>query len=148
MARPEPNEGVSRFVITSEDMMEFKTIKLFLQPPNLQSICLYAGVAVVWLSIDLVDDDLRVAMYVKSLDAELGGDAQVLDECLIFHHIVGHVDVQSNYIEELISLMGDQYDTSPSTVEGERAIKIHALVLVGHRGWRLLSLCPLGHKIC
>jgi hypothetical protein len=44
------------------------------------------------------------------------------------------MEVQSNNIEEPISLRGDQYDASPGTVEGEKAIKIHALVLLGDRG--------------
>jgi hypothetical protein len=43
-------------------------------------------------------------MNVKPLNPELGGDAQAIDECLVFHHIVGHVEVQSNYVEEPISL--------------------------------------------
>jgi hypothetical protein len=55
----------------------------------------------------LVDDELRVIIDVKPLNPELGGDAQAVDKCLVFHHIVGHEEVQSNYIEESISLRGD-----------------------------------------
>jgi hypothetical protein len=44
--------------------------------------------------------------------------------------------------------MRDQHYASPGTVEGERAIKIHAPMLLSGpgEGW-LLSLDPFGHKI-
>jgi hypothetical protein len=93
-------------------MMELKIVELFLQPSNLLSVCHHVGVTAVQLSHDLVDDELRVATDVKPLDPEPGGDAQVVDECL-FCHIVGHAEVQSNYVTETISLWGDQYDASP-----------------------------------
>jgi hypothetical protein len=82
----------------------------------------------------LVDDELRVTTNIKSLNPKLGGDAHVVDECLVFCHIVGCTEVQSNHIEESISLRRDQYYTSPGPVEGERAIKIHAPVLLGDQG--------------
>jgi hypothetical protein len=40
-----------------------------------------------------------------------------------------------------------KYDASPGFVEGERAIKIHAPVLLSDQGQRLLSLDPLNHEI-
>jgi hypothetical protein len=95
----------------------------------------------------LVDDELKVAADVKPLNPELGGDAQAIDQYLIFCHIVGCEEVQSNHIEEPISLKGDQYDASPGPVESERAIKIHAPVLLGDRGKRLLCLDPFTHEI-
>jgi hypothetical protein len=57
------------------------------------------------------------------------------------------VEAHSNYVEEPISLRGDQYDTSPGPVEGEGAIEIHVPVLLDDRGLRLVSLGPLGHEI-
>jgi hypothetical protein len=41
----------------------------------------------------LVDKELRVTADVKPLNPELDGDAHVIDECLIFHHVVGHTEV-------------------------------------------------------
>jgi hypothetical protein len=49
----------------------------------------------------LVDDELKVTVDVKLLDLEFSGDARAVDECHVFHHIVGHAEVQSNYVEEL-----------------------------------------------
>jgi hypothetical protein len=74
-------------------MMELEIIKLFLQPPNLLSICHHARVMAVRLSHDLVDDELRVTVDMKPLNPEFSGDAQAVDECLVFCHIVGHIEV-------------------------------------------------------
>jgi hypothetical protein len=93
--------------------MELEIVELFLQPPNLMSICRHARVAIVWLSHDLVDDELRVTTNVKPLNPKLDGNAQAIDECLVLWHIVSCMKVQSNYVEEPISLSGDQYDASP-----------------------------------
>jgi hypothetical protein len=49
---------------------------------------------------DLVDDELRVTVDVKPLNPKPDSDARVIDECLIFHHIVGHTEVQLNHVEE------------------------------------------------
>jgi hypothetical protein len=95
----------------------------------------------------LADDKFRVTADVEPLNPELGGDGQAVDKFLVLYHIVSCMEVQLNYVEESISLRGDQYDASPGPVEGERAIKIHALLLLGDRVWRLLSLGPLGHEI-
>jgi hypothetical protein len=96
------------------------------------------GVTAVRLSHDLVDDKFRVTADVEPLNPELGGDGQAVDKFLVLYHIVSCMEVQLNYVEE---------STSPGPVEGERAIKIHALLLLGDRVWRLLSLGPLGHEI-
>jgi hypothetical protein len=112
--------------------MKFKTIKLFLELSVFLSVCHHAGVAVVRLPHDLVDDELRVTADVKSLDPELNSDAQAVDEGLVLHNIVGHMEVQSNNVEELIPLWGDQHNTSPDPIESERVIEVHTLVLLGH----------------
>jgi hypothetical protein len=90
--------------------MKLKTIKLVLQFANLLSVCCHAGVVAIRLPHDLVDNELRAIAYVKMLNHELSSNAQVVDECLIFHHIVGR------------------------TEESEGAIKIHASVLLGDGG--------------
>jgi hypothetical protein len=90
-----------------EDMMKFKTIKLLLELPYLLAICHHAGVMVVQLPHDLADDELRVVVDVKLLDPELGGDVETVNEGLILCHIVCCVEMQSNHVQELISLWGD-----------------------------------------
>jgi hypothetical protein len=70
-----------------------------------------------------------------------------INEWLILHHIVRCTKVQSNHVEETISLRRDRHYASPGLVEGERAIEIHAPVLLGDGGGGLLSLRPFGHEI-
>jgi hypothetical protein len=146
VARSEPGEGVSCLVLPQEDMVDVETIELLLQLPNLMSVCCHVGVTIVQLSHDLVDDKLRVAAYKKPLNPMFSGDAQAIDKCLVFCHIVGCAAVQWNHIEKSISPRRDQHCASPGPVEGERAIEICAPVLLGDRGG-LLSLSPFRHKI-
>jgi hypothetical protein len=75
VTRPESGKGVGHLIVASEDMMNFKTVKLLIKLSYLLEVCHHAGVATIQLPHDLVDDELRAAMDVKSLDPELGGDA-------------------------------------------------------------------------
>jgi hypothetical protein len=126
--------------------MRFKTIKLLLQLSYLLMVCHHVGVTAIGLPHDQVDDELRVIVVIKPLDPELGCDAHAIDEGVIFHHIVCHVEMQSNHVEESISLGGNQNDTLSSPNDGEGAIKVHAPLLLGHQGRRLLCFCPFRRK--
>jgi hypothetical protein len=88
--RPESSEGVWRLVVALEDVMEFEVIKFLLELSYLLAVCRHARVAAIQLSHDLVDDELGVVMDVKPLDPEIDGDAQIVDEGLIFCHVVCH----------------------------------------------------------
>jgi hypothetical protein len=85
--------GVSCFIVLLEDMMKFETIKLLLELSDLLSVCLHAGFMAVRLPHDVVDNELEVITDIKPLDLELGGHVQEVDEGLVLHHIVGHVEV-------------------------------------------------------
>jgi hypothetical protein len=145
-ARPESGEGVDCFIVSFEDMMKFEAIKL-LMLSYLLSVCHHAGVAAVQLPHELVDDELRVIVDVKSLDPELDSDAQAINKGFVLWHIVCCMEIQSNHLEELISLGGDQYNTSPSPVESEGAAKVHAPVLLANRDMRLLIFGPFHHEV-
>jgi hypothetical protein len=93
VTRPESSEGIGRLVVVSEDMMKIKTIKLLLELPYVLEVCLHVGVTVIRLPHDLVDDELRVAMHIKLLDPELGGDAEAINKGLIFRHIVCRMEM-------------------------------------------------------
>jgi hypothetical protein len=88
VARLELSEGIDCLIIMIEDMVKFEAIGLLLKHSYLLVVFHHAGVAVIRLPIDLVDNKLRVALDVKPLDPELGGDAQAVDEGLILRHIV------------------------------------------------------------
>jgi hypothetical protein len=95
----------------------------------------------------LIDNEFKVSTDVKPLNPKFSGNAQVIDQGLVLHHIVGSVKVQSNNIKKSISLRRDQHYASLGTVEGERAIEIHAPMLLSDWGWGLLSLGPFGYRI-
>ena len=46
----------------------------------------------------MVHDQLGVALDIKALDAQLNGDAQAIDERLIFGHIVGGGEMDANHV--------------------------------------------------
>jgi hypothetical protein len=130
---PELGQGVDCLIVSPEDMMKLETIELLLQLPNLLSVCHNVGVTAVRLPHDFVYNELRVTTNVKPLNPELSGDVQVVDECLVFRHIIGREEVQSNHVEEPVSLGGDQHYASPGPIESKTLTKIHAPVLLGDR---------------
>ena len=77
-------------------MVELEAIELVLQLSDLMTIRSHLGVVVACLLHDLVDDQLRVASDVKLSDAQLNGDAQAIDECLILSHIIQNREVDAN----------------------------------------------------
>jgi hypothetical protein len=95
VTRPKSGEGISHH----------ETVKLLFKLSYLLLVYRHAGVMAIRLPHDLVDDELRVTTEVKPLDPELDGDAQTVDVGIIFHHIVCHAEMQSNYVES-ISLRG------------------------------------------
>jgi hypothetical protein len=92
-AQPTPGEGVGYLIVSLEDMVELEAIELLLQLSNLLPICSHVGVAIVRLSHNLIDDELRVSADVEPLNLRFDGDAQTIDQCLILYHIVGGVEV-------------------------------------------------------
>jgi hypothetical protein len=74
-------------------MVELEAIKFLLQLPNLLPVCGHAGVRIVRLSHDLIDDKLRVSVDVKPLNPKFGSDAHTVDQCLILRYIVGGTEV-------------------------------------------------------
>jgi hypothetical protein len=88
MTRHESGEVVDRLVVVSEDMMKFKTVKFFLKHSYLLATCHHVGVTVLPLPHGLVYDKLGFVTDVKPFNPILRGDAQAVDEGLIFHHIV------------------------------------------------------------
>jgi hypothetical protein len=95
----------------------------------------------------LIDNKLGVSEDVKPLTPKFSCDVQSIDQGLILCHIVGSVEVQSNNVKESISFRRKQHYASPDTVEGERAIKIHAPMLLSDRGAESQSIRlqnPLG----
>jgi hypothetical protein len=107
----------------------------------------HAGVATVRLPHYLVENELRVALDAKPLDPELDSNAQAIHNSLVLRHIVCHAEMKSNHVQELITLEGDQHNTSPNPIKSEGAIKVHAPVLSGNWGSHLLCFGPFHLKV-
>jgi hypothetical protein len=60
-------------------MVALEGIEFLLQLSTLLLVCSHAGVVIVQLSHDLVDNDLGVSADAKSLNPEFSGDAQIVD---------------------------------------------------------------------
>jgi hypothetical protein len=150
-------EGVSHLIVMLEDMVKCKTVELLLKLPYLLVVCRHARVMAIRLPHNLVDNELRVTADVEPLDTELDSDVYVIDEGLILHHIVCRVKMQSNYIEELISLGVDQKDASPTplrvkesskymlqcsrvTGAGDCGVSVHSITKSAN-AWDLFVIC-------
>ena len=71
------------------NVVELMAVELVLQLADFSVVCNHLGVVAAQFLHDLVDDQLGVTPNVEASDTELDGDAQAVDECLIFGHIVG-----------------------------------------------------------
>jgi hypothetical protein len=68
-------KGIGYIIVSPEDMMKFKDIKLLLKLSNLLMVRHHTGITRVRFPHDLVGDKLRVTTDIKLLDPKLGGDA-------------------------------------------------------------------------
>jgi hypothetical protein len=77
-------------------MVEFQALKLNLELSYLSAVGIHRVLLDVACLIDLVDDDLGVAISNEPLDSQGNSDAQFVDQGLIFGTIVGRsvVDLQ------------------------------------------------------
>ena len=79
---------ISSIVVPSRDMIQFNPLEFVLELAHLLVVCCHEGAFARGLLLDLVDDKLQVTTDVEPHSAELDGDAQSIDECLIFGSVV------------------------------------------------------------
>ena len=68
--------------------MQLDPLEFVLELSHLLAVCYHEGAFVGGLLHDLVDDQLRVVANVESLSTKLDGDAQSVDEGLVFYGVV------------------------------------------------------------
>jgi len=81
-------EEIGGIVVLSGDMMQFDPLELVLELAHLLAVCCHEGAFARGLLHDLVNDQLRVTVDVQPRRGKLDGDAQVIDEGLVFHGVV------------------------------------------------------------
>ena len=79
-------------------MIELEAVKLALQLADFLVVCSHLGIVAARLLHDLVDDQLGVALNIEASDTQLDGNAQAVDERLIFGHIVGGGEMDVNHV--------------------------------------------------
>jgi hypothetical protein len=89
-------------------VVELEAVKLVLQLADFFAVHSHLGVVVALLLHNLVDDKLRVTPDVKPLDPQLNGNAQSIDERLIFSHIVRGQEMKANHVLHTHSMRGDE----------------------------------------
>jgi hypothetical protein len=97
--------------------------------------------------VDLIDDDLGVAVRNKSLDLEGNGDAQPMDQGLVLSAIVGRLVMDLQDVLQVIALGRDEEDACACPFEVQGTVELHLLVLRLLHRRRLLGLRPLEDKI-
>ena len=81
-------EEIGGIIVLLGDMMQFDPLELVLELAHLLAVCCLERDLARGLLHDLVDDQLRVNVDVEPHSAELDGDAQSIDEGLVFHGII------------------------------------------------------------
>jgi hypothetical protein len=69
---------------------------------DLRAISVHLLIGARPIFVDLVNDQGRVTIYHETLDAELGGDAETVEICLVFGGVVGGRKMNPKYIAELV----------------------------------------------
>jgi hypothetical protein len=72
-------EDVGHHVIVTGDVVELYTFEVILELAHLGAVCVHSFFLDVLCLVDLVDDDLGVAVSDESLDSEGNNDAQPMD---------------------------------------------------------------------
>jgi hypothetical protein len=97
--------------------------------------------------IDLVNDNLGVAVGDELLDSEVSGDVQPMDQGLILGAVVGCLVVDLQDVLQVIALGRDEEDAHACALVVQGTVEVHLPVLWLLRRWWLLGLRPLRDEI-
>ena len=81
-------EKIGGIIVLLGDVMQLDPLEFVLELAHLLAVCCHEGDFAGGLLHDLVNDQLRVIMDVESCSVELDGDAQAVDEGLVFRGVV------------------------------------------------------------
>ena len=95
----------------------------------------------------MVDIQLGVTPDIEASDAQLDGDAQVVDERLIFGHIVGGGEMDANHLPHAYPEGLNEDQPRIGTFLHQRSIEVHHLVLLIDDRWWHLDLDPFCDEI-
>ena len=85
----ELGQDISRHVVVSGDVVEFQTIELGFEPPDLPAIGVQLFLGALLVLVDLLYDDFGVTISQQTLDAECNGDPKTVNESFVLSSVVG-----------------------------------------------------------
>lgn len=85
-------------------MVQFEAFGLFFELSYLSVVCAHFWVAWFHCLHDLVDNQLGVASDKKSSCPYFGRDSKPIDKGLLFHDVIGGVEMEANGVMNLVFL--------------------------------------------
>jgi hypothetical protein len=109
--------------------VKLQALEVGLELAHLGAIGVHRVLPDVSCLVDLVNDDCGVAVGNKSLDSQGNGDAQPVDQGLVFGAVVGHFVVDLQNVLQMITLGRNEEDTCTYSFEVQGTIELHLPVL-------------------
>ena len=137
---------VSCLVVMPEDVMKLESPEPLFEMMDLFAVCHHLGSRGVdcFMTWSTTSSE---SPRTEASNPEVGSDPQSVDQSFVLGDVVGRIEMQAKRITKMVSLGGDQNDSSPRASRLERAVKVHCLVFYHLRGWHSLSLRPFGVEV-
>jgi hypothetical protein len=144
---PQLGEDVSHHVVVVAYVVKLRALEVSLELAYVGAVGIHRILLDVAHLVDLVDDDLRVAISDELLDSQGNSDAQSVNQGLILSTIVGRLVVDLQDVFQMITMGRDEEYTCVCSFKVQGIIEVHLLVLRLLRRWGLLGLCPLRDEV-
>jgi hypothetical protein len=128
-------------------MVTLQALEVNLELAHLGAISVHRVLRDVTGLVDLVDDDLGVAVGDEPLDSQGNNDAQPADQGFVLVPIVGRFVVDLQDVLQMITLGRDEEDACACSFKVQGTIEVHLPVLRLFRQRRLLGFCPLRDEV-
>ena len=134
-------------ILISYHVVVLDTVELPFKLPDFDAVCVHLLTGIGPVFVELVDDQQGVFIYHEAFDVELDGYTKSVETCFILGGVVGGWKMYSENVSELVFGQRNEQNASTSTVDVERAVKVHHLVLGASNKDGLLDLGPLSNKV-
>ena len=88
----ELGQSVSRHVVVLGDVVEFQTIELSFELPDLPAVGIHLLLGALLVFVDLLYDDFGVTISQQMLDVECDSDSEIMDESFVLGSVVGSLE--------------------------------------------------------
>src|SRR5438105_9296504 len=98
-------------------MLYLQAEEASLQLSDLREICCHDRIRALIVFVDLVDYQLGVSFHYQAVNAETCHGVQARKQSLIFNHVVGGLEVETNDVLQRLARRGSENHSSPRTLE-------------------------------